>query len=1095
MALEPRGGAHCDELEVVVLRLAPRATHDCHRRRHVLPAMHDEAREEIHERVFGDELMFDERSELVAPIAHVQLRMLRRVDESDRFELSPVRGVLEPLRKLLLNVRQGALQIGFAKISFEREQRFELVSGSHVPQLDERRKRTCADHQERSERSPRANRPSVHGVAPFYARRVGRPAPGRSAPRRERNGVRPAAVVTLVFSDIEGSTQRWERDRDAMASALARHDLLMRDAIERAGGHVFKTVGDAFCASFSLPEQGVAAALAAQRALLAEDFSAVDGLRVRMALHVGPAEERAGDYFGPSVNRVARLLSTAHGGQVLLSGAVAELAKDVLPEHCSLRDLGAHRLKDLLSPERVYQLLAPDLPDQFPALRSLDVLSNNLPPKLTSFVGREREVAEIAALLREHRLVTLTGAGGIGKTRCATQVGADLLEASDDGVWIVELAPVLDPTLVESTVTRTLGVQTSGARPVLETLLEYLKQRRLLLILDNCEHLNAAASNCAAAILRACPNVRILATSREALHIAGEHVYRMPSLARPEAVALFVDRARAADSTFALDDSNAQHVEEICLRLDGIPLAIELAAARTNALSPAAIAQRLGQRFRMLTSGDRSALPRHKALRATIDWSYDLLDERARTVFRRLAVFAGGWTLEAAVKVCADDAIDEWSVVEDLSSLVDKSLVISDASGDERRYSMLSSIREYGLERLAESGEADAIARKHARLYVSFVHELQPLVADLEDAQWRSRFSAELDNARAVIERTIFERRDPELGFSLLAELEWPELVTTPQEAMRWYESASALAQTASDPLVRSRLLRHCVHLQYLLGAPLTEHEATAMRALEAARATNDPDEIARALANVGACYRTGARFEEADRMLSEAFNTPHLLSRVTKNAVLRTWAVTDLQRGSIDAARQRFTEVAHLERPGSESHASALLNLGELEFALGHVEAAREAARAAKETYARLNSAYMVLLLSNLAGYALEAGDLEDARKHLREALTLLGTFGHGWLSAVLEHNALLGVLVGNHERAVLLVGFTEERYAATGKVREVTERRAHDRLTELLAQAYAAEELARRLREGAMLDEEQALAHAAAILELTPTLTPSKE
>ncbi len=904
-------------------------------------------------------------------------------------------------------------------------------------------------------------------------------------------------TVTLVFSDIEGSTRRWERDRDAMASALARHDLLMREAIEQAGGRVFKTVGDAFCASFSVPARAVFAALAAQRALLAEDFSSVDGLRVRMALHVGSAEEREGDFFGPSVNRVARLLSTAHGGQVLLSGALAELTKGALPDLCSLRDLGAHRLKDLLNPERVYQLLAPDLPDDFPPLRSLNVLSNNLPPKLTSFVGREREVSEIAALLREHRLVTLTGAGGIGKTRCATQVGADLLNGSDDGVWMVELAPILDPTLVESAVVRTLGIHASGARPVLEMLLEYLQQRRLLLILDNCEHLNVAASGCAAAILRACPDVRILATSREPLHIAGESMYRMPSLARSEAVELFVDRARATDSAFALDETSAQDVAEICHRLDGIPLAIELAAARVNAFSPATIAQRLDQRFRLLSGGDRSALPRHQALRATIDWSYELLDERNRTIFRRLSVFAGGWTLDAAVKVCVDDAIDEWSIVDGLSSLVDKSLVISDASAEERRYSMLSSIREYGLERLTETGEADAITQRHARLYASFVHELQPLVVDLEDAEWRRRFSAELDNARAVIERTIFEQRDPDLGFSLLAELEWPELVATPQEALRWYDAASMLAESAPNAIMRSRLLRHRVHLQWLLGVPLAEHEASALRALEAARATSDPDEIARALANLGACYRTGARFEEADVALNEAFSAPHLLSRVTKNAVLRTWAVTDLQRGAIDAARERFVEVAELERPGSESHASALLNLGELEFALGHVEAAREAARGAKETYARLNSAYIVLLLSNLAGYALQAGDIEDARQHLREAIALTKTFGHGWLKEVLEHSALLGVLIGSHEPAALLLGFVEARYVATGKVREVTERRAHERLTRLLESAYAAKELARRLREGALYDEEKGLALAKAILGTipSPTAPPSKE
>lgn len=907
----------------------------------------------------------------------------------------------------------------------------------------------------------------------------------------------PTGVVAFVFSDIEGSTQRWERDRDAMATALARHDRMMREAIERRGGYVFKTIGDAFCAAFGDPQHALAAALDAQRALLAEDFSAVDGLRVRMALHAGQAEERDGDYFGPSVNRVARLLATGHGGQVLLSGAVVELAKERLPQQCSLRDLGEHRLKDLLNPEHVYQLLAPELPDEFPMLRSLNVLSNNLPARLTSFVGREREVPEIAALLREHRLVTLSGAGGIGKTRCATQVGADLLDGSGDGVWVVELAPVLDPTLVESTVARTLGVQSSGGRPILETLLEYLKERRLLLILDNCEHLIAAARTCAAAILRACPSVRVLATSREALNIAGERLYRMPSLAPPQAVVLFADRARACDAAFVLDERSEHAVEEICSRLDGIPLAIELAAARVNVLAPSEIARRLDRRFRLLAGGDRSALPRHQALRATIDWSYDLLDERARTVFRRLAVFAGGWTLEAAVNICADDVIDEWSVIEDLGSLVDKSLVISDPSTALRRYAMLSSIREYGLERLTESGEANAIAEKHARLYASFVRDLQPLVADLEDVEWRRRVSAELDNARAVIERTIFERHDPQVGFALLAELEWPELVTTPQEALRWYEAAAALAESFPDALVRSRLLRHCVHLQWLLGFPLAEHEATALRALDAARATNDSDEIARALGNVGACYRSGARFDEADRVLSEAFGSPQLLSRVTKNAVLRTWAVADLQRGAIDVARQRFTEVARLERPGSESHASALLNLGELEFALGNVEAAREAARGAKHTYAQLHSAYMVLLVSNLAGYALAAGDLDDAQVQLREAHASLKTFGHGCLLAVLEHNALLGVLVGSHERAALLAGFTQARYAAVGKVREVTEQRAYERLTALLEQVYAAGELERRLSEGAVLGEEQALAHAAAILEVVPTpaAMPSKE
>jgi predicted ATPase/class 3 adenylate cyclase len=908
---------------------------------------------------------------------------------------------------------------------------------------------------------------------------------------------RSASEITFLFSDIEGSTLRWERDRDAMASALARHDVLMRGAIETHGGYVFKTVGDAFCAAFASPSQGISATLAAQRALLAEDFSEVDGIRVRMALHAGTAEQRDGDYFGPSVNRVARLLSIGHGGQVLISGAVAELVGTEMPAQSSLRDLGEHRLKDLSLPERVYQLTSADLPDAFPALRSLNAFLNNLPPKLTSFVGRGREASEIKGLLREHRLVTLTGAGGIGKTRCATQVGADLLDGSGDGVWLVELAPVLDPSLVESAIARALNLQQQPGQSLLDALVTYLKEKRVLFVLDNCEHVISEARRVAAAILRACPDVRILATSREGLHIAGERLYKMPPLERSEAVALFVDRARAVDASFILTDDAAPHVADICLRLDGIPLAIELAAARTPMLAPPELARRLDKRFRVLAGGDRGALPRQQTLHATIDWSFELLDEREKTVFRRLSIFSGGCTLEAAVHVCGDDLIDEWSVIDTLSSLVDKSLVAYEPTSEEKRYGMLSSIREYAFERLTEAGEADTIAEKHARLYASFVHDLQPLVSDLEDTEWRRRLRAELDNARAVVERTIFKRQQPEVGLSLLADLEWPELLTTPGEALRWFESAAELVDAMPNDVVYSRLLRHCVLLEWLIGRPLAEREITALRALDAARVTNDPNEIARALANLGACYRSSARFDEADRALAEAFKTPASLSRITTNAVLRLWAVTDLQRGEIELARKRFSQVALLERPGSEAHASALLNLGELEFAVGNVEAARDAARRAKDTYAGLSSVYIVLVLSNLAGYALEAGDVADAREHLREAMARLGTFGQAWLAAVVEHHALLACLLGDHESAALLAGFTDAHYASHGEVRQRTESRGYERLVRLLADAYDADELARRMRAGSALTEEQALAHAAAILESTqtPTATPSKE
>ena len=575
--------------------------------------------------------------------------------------------------------------------------------------------------------------------------------PCRRVEKRETVIAYPSGTVTFLFSDIEGSATRWERDRDAMAAALARHDALMRATLEARGAYIFKTMGDSFCAAFAQPHQATAAASDAQRALAAEDFSTVEGVFVRMAVHTGTADERDGDYFGPVVNRVARLLAIGHGGQVLVSGTTADLLQVQMPPQFSLRDLGAHRLKDLAQPERVYQLVAPQLIEAFPALRSVDPFSNNLPLQLTSFVGREHELAEIKRLVQNNRLVTLVGAGGAGKTRCALQVGAELLEGFSDGVWLADFAPISDASVVSAEIARTLGIREEPHRPLLDTLQNYLSRRRLLLVLDNCEHVIGEARNVVVAILRGCPDIRILATSRESLGIGGEHIFRLPSLAVPpageattaqwalgyDAVALFTDRALAGNIRFAITDENAAHVTEICRRLDGIPLAIELAAARVKVLSPQQLAQKLDARFRVLTGGDRSALPRQQTLRATIDWSFDLLGERERALFRRLSIFAGGCSLQAATEICSGEEMDEWEVLDSISSLADKSLVLVESFGDDQWYRMLVTIREYGLERLAEASEAEATAGKHARFYATFVQELRPLVRALDDAEWR----------------------------------------------------------------------------------------------------------------------------------------------------------------------------------------------------------------------------------------------------------------------------------------------------------------------------------------------------------------------
>jgi predicted ATPase/class 3 adenylate cyclase len=906
-----------------------------------------------------------------------------------------------------------------------------------------------------------------------------------------------SGTVTFAFTDIEQSTRRWERNYSAMEDAVRRHDALVRRAIADHRGYVFKALGDAFCSAFARAEDAVDAMLGVQRLLAAEDFSAVDGLPVRAAIHTGTANERDGDYFGPTVNRVARLLAIGHGGQILLSSATAALVQGNLPPHTRLRDLGEHRLRDLARAERVYGLSAPDLAVDFPPLRSLAALATNLPLQLTSFVGRETELAQIESLISRHRLVTLVGSAGVGKTRTMLQVAANQLDDWDDGAWFVELAPLSSGDHIPLAVAQAMGIALEGGDQ-LQSLVNALSAKHVLLLVDNCEHIVEPAARAVATLLTGCPKLSVLASSRQALDVDGEQVYRLPSLDVPDqdeaeplqaadamesaAILLFVDRTAAVEKRFALTDVNASEIAAICRRLDGIPLAIELAASRMSMLSLTQLSKMLNERFRLLAQKKGDRLPRQQTLRALIDWSFDLLTEDERTVFRRLSVFAGGFGLEATVAVCADESIDEWQVFELLSGLVAKSLVVAEPRDDEHRYQMLESIREYSRERLAEANEAGTIEARHGRYYSGLLGQLADLVESQDDAQWQHALAPELANLRAALNWAIVARNDPAAGLALLAHLEWPELVTTPREAVAWFEAAVTLIDIAADEVIRARVLRHLVRLKWFVGRPISERVETALDGVTVARRSEDPNEIARALANLASCYRDAGRLDEAESIFSQAYRVPEQLSAITLNHVVRNWAVTNLQRGDLEAARRRFTEVVERERPGSEAHASALLNLGELEFAMGNVEAARAAAGKAREALARLRAAPLSLVICNLAGYALAVDDLTDARELLREALRLLKKSGAGWMLAALEHHALLGVLQGDHELAAALLGFTEARYTQKGE-RERNEQQAYERLIRLLSRIYDQEELTRRRKEGARLRDDQALEHAAAI------------
>ena len=594
-------------------------------------------------------------------------------------------------------------------------------------------------------------------------------APANRAVPATATPVLPSGTLTLLMTDIEGSTRLWEDHPEAMSEALRRHDDLMLTAIERSGGYVFKTVGDAFCAAFPTATDALQAAEAAQRTLIAEPWPEGATVRVRMAFHTGECEERDGDYFGPAVNRVARLTAVAHGGQVVLSQATAEVVRDHLPPGVSLRDMGTHRLKDLSRPEVVFQLDIDGLSAEFPPLRSLDnpALLNNLPEFVSSFVGREHELAHMRALVSDNRLVTLTGAGGAGKTRLAVQVAAELLDGSGDGVWFVDLAPLADPGLVAESVAKAVGVREEPGRPVAATLIDALRPRRLLVVLDNCEHVVDACAKLADAMLRSCPSVHVIATSRESLGIDGERVFRVPSLSLPpvgtvtldrtealrfEAVQLFVDRARSHNTAFALDDANAARVVSVCGHLDGIPLAIELAAARLRSLSIADIEDHLGDRFRLLTGGSRGALPRQQTLRALIDWSYELLNSRDRVVLNRLAIFAGGFDLDAAQTVCATEDVDSFEVIDAIGSLVDKSLVQADPSQNRVRYRLLETIRQYADERLNEHPEELGTAgARHAEVFLGLAEVGSTNLHGPQQVEWLARLESEHDNLRAAM--------------------------------------------------------------------------------------------------------------------------------------------------------------------------------------------------------------------------------------------------------------------------------------------------------------------------------------------------------
>jgi predicted ATPase/class 3 adenylate cyclase len=633
----------------------------------------------------------------------------------------------------------------------------------------------------------------------------------------------PSGTLTLLFTDLEGSTRLLEQLGNAYGAVLADQRAILRTAFANWNGREMDTQGDAFFVVFTRAGDALQAAVEAQRALGEHSWPPDAFVRVRMGLHTGEPWLGSTGYTGMDIHSAARICAAGHGGQVLLSRTTRDLVEGSLPAGVTLRDLGEHRLKDLRRPRQLYQLVIGGLPADFPPLKSLNPDRHNLPIQLTSFIGREHDIAAVMRLLATTRLLTLTGPGGTGKTRLALQVATEMLTHFPDGVWLVELAPVSNPVLVPQTLATTLRLSEESGRPLLTTLTNHLRAKHSLLVLDNCEHLIEACAQLCETLLRACPNLNILATSREPLGIAGETTFLVPSLSLPdmrhapsvegltqyESVRLFVDRAAAAMPDFIVTRQNALSVAQVCLRLDGMPLAIELAAARVKMLTVEQIATRLQDRFRLLLGGNRTALPRHQTLSALIDWSYDLLSEPERALLRRLSVFAGGWTLEAAEAVCVGERNDGYNILDLLTQLVNKSLVVAEREqGREARYHLLETIRQYAKEKLLEVREEANVRNGHLQFFLKWAEETEPKLHGAQQIVWLDRLEAEHDNLRAAWEWSRADRASEEQGLRLADALLWFWYIRNAiSEGRSWLEDALSRGRASERTTARAKAL------------------------------------------------------------------------------------------------------------------------------------------------------------------------------------------------------------------------------------------------------------------------------------------------
>ncbi len=889
----------------------------------------------------------------------------------------------------------------------------------------------------------------------------------------------PTGTVTFLFTDVEGSTVLWDRHPDAMSAALAEHDRIVRHAVERRGGFVFTTAGDSFSVAFRDAGDAVDSALEAQLALRQLDGEVE--IRVRMGIHTGRAAERNGDYFGTAVNRCARMMSAGHGGQLLISGSTRDVLADRLPTGVDLVDLGVHRLRDLADPEHIFQVCHPDLDREFAKLRTLEGPGDTLPTQLTSFVGRDGEIDEVVSILRSGRLVTLAGPGGAGKTRLSLAVADHALPEYPDGVRLVELAALRDRDVLVDEVAQRFGASTTGDESLTDAIGDTINTRRMLLILDNCEHLVEPAALLVSDLLQVCPNLRVIATSRERLAITGEVIYRVPSLSMPapdteheldidallgfDAIRLFTERAQLVDPHFELLDDDVDHVVAICRRLDGIPLALELAAARVRSMSLGQIAERLDERFRLLTGTDRSRDDRQQTLHNAIEWSYGLLDDSERSIFRRLAVFVSGFGLEAAEAVCAGGAIDDLDVIDLLTSLVDKSMIATTASASGTRYQLLESIRAFASDHLDDVGETAVVAERHCRHFAVVAAGLQQRQRAGDLATALAGLAQDEDNFRAALRWSI-DAGDAVLAARMVDGLGYLWYAAgVRREGLEWCEAVLALPADLPDQIRAGALHSHALMLSGT-GAPergiaVLREQVTIRRRLD------DPLRLGAALNNLGNLLHDVGRPEEAEQSLREA------IEAFREGGAAPTMMLCSLAAGNLHAgaatAEDLYREALSEARSAEDPYGIALSmnGLGEVLVKLGRTSEARETLVEARERFEELSVPPGVAEVDmSLALLHRSEGAPVDAARCLLDSITSTGEPFYDQAPIRLAQYA--ASVIDDLPTAATLIGAAEADYGR----RQLTEPRyviddlAHTRAR--LEQQLGDEEFARCLRAG---------------------------